>query len=117
MNYPMDNERLYQKGVNLSGGQKAKLSIARALYRNTPIIFFDEITSSLDAESEKIINDLISTYENKTILAISHRVSTISAYDKILVLNEKGQLCESGSFDDLLREGIVFKKIYFDMQA
>lgn len=111
------NEILYQKGVNLSGGQKAKLSIARALYRNTPIIFFDEITSSLDAESEKIINDLISTYENKTILAISHRVSTISAYDKILVLNEKGQLCESGSFDELLREGIVFKKIYFDMQA
>ena len=67
--------------------------------------------------SSDLINDLISTYENKTILAISHRVSTISAYDKILVLNEKGQLCESGSFDELLREGIVFKKIYFDMQA
>lgn len=91
-----------ERGLKLSGGEKQRVSIARVLLKNPPILVFDEATSSLDSKSEKnILTALNSIAENKTTLVIAHRLSTIVDADEILVL-EKGKITEQGSHDQLL---------------
>lgn len=90
-----------EKGVKLSGGEKQRLGIARAIYKKPQVLFMDEATSHLDLESEEKIKDSLHKFFQKvTAVVVAHRLTTIKEMDKILVI-EKGQLVESGSFDEL----------------
>ena len=101
-----------EDGVRLSGGEKQRLSIARAILKETPIILLDEATSSLDAETEnKIQKGLSYLTKNKTTLVIAHRLSTILNSKKIFVI-DNGQVVSEGSHDDLLKNSSVYKNFY-----
>lgn len=90
-----------EKGVKLSGGEKQRLGIARAIFKNPDILFMDEATSHLDLESEEKIRDSLHTFfENVTAIVIAHRLTTIREMDRILVI-EGGELIEEGTFDEL----------------
>ena len=96
--------RVGESGIALSGGQKQRIAIARALYRQPPILILDEATSALDTESEKIIKEnMEQLMRGRTSFVIAHRLSTIRNADAILVL-EKGQLAEHGSHDELMKQ-------------
>jgi ATP-binding cassette, subfamily B, bacterial len=99
-------------GINFSGGQKQRLSIARTLEKDSKIILFDEATSALDNESQeyikKTINDLS---KNRTILIIAHRLSTIMDADEILLVNN-GQIVAKGSHSKLIKENKLYQKLY-----
>jgi ATP-binding cassette subfamily B protein len=91
-------------GSGVSGGEKQRLLIARAVYRNPHYIFFDEATSSLDAKSEKIIHDnLVQFFTGKTVIIIAHRLSTVRNADQIVVL-DNGQVAEIGSHEELTKK-------------
>jgi ATP-binding cassette subfamily B protein len=98
------NSIVSEQGVNFSGGQRQRLAIARALYRNPEILILDEATSSLDPTSEKQVFDTLNWFssQDKTIIIIAHRLSTIKYCDNILVLNS-GKLVENGTHDELLK--------------
>ena len=101
-----------ENGVKLSGGQKQRISIARAILKEAPIILLDEATSSLDAESEEIVqNAILNLTKNKTTLVIAHRMSTIHNADKIFVLNH-GQIVDSGNHDYLIKNCETYKSLY-----
>ena len=101
-----------ENGVRLSGGQKQRLSIARAVLKESPIILLDEATSSLDADSEEIIQKAISNLtKNKTTLVIAHRMSTIHNADKIFVL-KSGKIINSGNHDFLINNCDTYKSLY-----
>ena len=101
-----------ENGVRLSGGQKQRLSIARAILKKSPIILLDEATSSLDAESEDIVQNAIKNLtKNKTTLVIAHRLSTIHNADKIFVI-KKGNLINSGSHSELIENCEYYKSLY-----
>ena len=88
--------------MRLSGGQKQRISIARAVLKEAPIILLDEATSSLDAESEQIVQNAINNLtKNRTTLVIAHRLSTIHNADKIIVM-KNGQTVNSGTHDFLI---------------
>lgn len=96
------NTKIGYAGINLSEGQKQRILIARAVYKNPKYFFFDEATSALDTLNESIImNNLSTFYEGKTVVLIAHRLSTVKNADRILVL-DKGKIIESGSHDELL---------------
>jgi ATP-binding cassette, subfamily B, bacterial MsbA len=101
-----------EDGVRLSGGEKQRLSIARAILKKTPIILLDEATSSLDADTEsKIQKGLNYLTKNKTTLVIAHRLSTILNSEKIFVL-DKGQLVCEGTHEELLKNSSIYKNFY-----
>jgi subfamily B ATP-binding cassette protein MsbA len=106
------NTFIGENGVRLSGGQKQRISIARAILKESPIILLDEATSSLDADSEEIVqNAILNLTKNKTTLVIAHRLSTIHNADKIFVLNH-GSIINSGNHDFLIKNCNVYKSLY-----
>ncbi|MDC0384582.1 ABC transporter ATP-binding protein/permease, partial [bacterium] len=106
------NTIIGEDGVRLSGGEKQRLSIARAILKQTPIILLDEATSSLDAETEnKIQKGLNFLTKNKTTLVIAHRLSTILNSKKIFVIDD-GKVVSEGNHDDLLKSSSVYKNFY-----
>jgi subfamily B ATP-binding cassette protein MsbA len=101
-----------ENGVRLSGGQKQRISIARAILKESPIILLDEATSSLDADSEEIVQNAIANLtKNKTTLVIAHRLSTIHNANKIFVLKE-GKIVNSGKHDFLINNCLEYKSLY-----
>jgi subfamily B ATP-binding cassette protein MsbA len=101
-----------ENGVRLSGGQKQRISIARAILKKSPIILLDEATSSLDAESEQVVQNAIANLtKNKTTLVIAHRLSTIHNADQIFVL-KNGSIIDSGNHDSLMISSGEYKSLY-----
>ena len=101
-----------ENGIKLSGGQKQRLSIARAILKNSSIILLDEATSSLDSESESVIQKAIENLtKNKTTIIIAHRLSTVMNCDKILVF-ENGQIIEEGKHEFLVNNSSTYKNLY-----
>ena len=106
------NTMIGENGVRLSGGQKQRISIARAILKESPIILLDEATSSLDAESEEIVQNAINNLtKNKTTLVIAHRLSTIHNADKIFVL-KNGKIINSGNHSFLINDCDEYKSLY-----
>ena len=101
-----------ENGVRLSGGEKQRLSIARAILKKSPIILLDEATSSLDAETEnKIQNAINFLTKGKTTIVIAHRLSTILNSDKIYVI-DNGKVVGEGKHDELLANSNIYKNFY-----
>lgn len=113
MDFPMTFDTvLGERGVTISGGQKQRTSIARALIKNPPILIFDDSLSAVDTETEeKILNNLKSLTKNTTTILISHRVSTIQSADEILFMHN-GKIIERGKHDELLELNGLYKNLY-----
>lgn len=103
------------RGSKLSGGERQRLTIARAVLKNPPILIFDEATSSLDTESERLVQDAINhVMQNRTSLVIAHRLSTVRHADEIIVL-DKGRIAERGTHEQLLANNGIYRRL-IDMQ-
>ncbi|MFO7914262.1 MAG: ABC transporter transmembrane domain-containing protein [Candidatus Krumholzibacteriales bacterium] len=100
------------RGIQLSGGQRQRLAIARALLKNPQILILDEATSSLDVESEALVQEAIDhLVKGRTALVIAHRLSTVKNADKIVVL-EDGRISQAGNHEDLINEEGTYRKLY-----
>jgi ABC-type multidrug transport system fused ATPase/permease subunit len=106
-----------ERGIKLSGGERQRVAIARAILKNAPILILDEATSSLDSESESLIQDaLAKLMVGKTVMAIAHRLSTVMKMDRIIVI-EDGRVGMTGTHSELLaHEGSLYKKLW-EIQA
>ncbi|OSZ82141.1 antibiotic ABC transporter ATP-binding protein [Chitinophagaceae bacterium IBVUCB1] len=105
------NTSVGDRGTKLSGGERQRVTIARAVLKNPPILILDEATSSLDTESERIVQDAINTLmKNRTCIVIAHRLSTVQHADEIIVL-EKGREAERGTHNELIAKNGLYKKL------
>ncbi|MFO7829803.1 MAG: ATP-binding cassette domain-containing protein, partial [Bacteroidales bacterium] len=105
------NTKIGQNGVGLSQGQKQRILIARAVYKNPEFIFFDEATNALDANNERVImENLDQFFKGKTVVVVAHRLSTVKNADQIVVL-EKGKLVEKGTHKELAKK----KGAYYEL--
>src|SRR5690606_126592 len=103
------------RGSKLSGGERQRMTIARAVVKNPPILILDEATSSLDTESERLVQDAINNMmQNRTSIVIAHRLSTIRHADEIIVL-QKGEIVERGTHVELMNQNGFYRKLV-DMQ-
>jgi subfamily B ATP-binding cassette protein MsbA len=101
-----------EKGGRISGGEKQRIAIARALLKDSPILILDEATSSLDVEAEKLLQDAMSELlYGRTAIIIAHRLSTVINADRIVVLS-RGKILEEGTHETLLRKKGLYKKLY-----
>ncbi|HQF88011.1 MAG TPA: ABC transporter ATP-binding protein [Acidobacteriota bacterium] len=101
-----------ERGARLSGGERQRLAIARALLRDAPLLVLDEATSSLDSESESLVQQaLANLMQNRTTFVIAHRLSTVRNAGRIIVL-DRGRIVETGTHDELLALGAVYKKLH-----
>jgi subfamily B ATP-binding cassette protein MsbA len=112
----MEKENGYQtnigdRGSKLSGGERQRVTIARAVLKNPPILILDEATSSLDTESERLVQDAINNMmQNRTCVVIAHRLSTIRNADEIIVL-QHGSIVERGTHEELVNQNGFYKKL------
>jgi ATP-binding cassette subfamily B protein len=111
------NTYVGERGIKLSGGERQRVAIARAILANAPVLVLDEATSSLDSESEMLIQEALQNLmKQKTTIVIAHRLSTIMRMDRILVL-QNGQLVEEGSHADLISHKTGLYKRLWDLQV
>jgi subfamily B ATP-binding cassette protein MsbA len=115
-NFIMQKENGYEtnigdRGSKLSGGERQRLTIARAVLKNPPVLILDEATSSLDTESERLVQDAINNMmQNRTSIVIAHRLSTIRHANEIIVL-QKGKIVERGTHDSLMRQNGFYRRL------
>jgi len=106
------NTFIGERGMKLSGGEKQRIAIARAMLKNPPILVLDEATSALDSESEKLVQEAIENLmKNRTVVLIAHRLSTVKNADKIVVI-DKGSIAEVGKHQELLDKNGIYAKLY-----
>jgi len=104
------NTVIGEKGASLSGGEKQRISIARAIMKDAPVIILDEATANVDPENEKeLMQAIYALTEEKTILMIAHRLKTIRNADQIFVI-DKGQIVQSGTHDTLMKQDGIYKQ-------
>jgi subfamily B ATP-binding cassette protein MsbA len=101
-----------ERGMKVSGGEKQRIAIARAMLKNPPILILDEATSALDSESEKLVQEAIENLmKNRTVILIAHRLATVKKADKIVVI-DKGNVAEIGTHQELLAQNSIYAKLY-----
>ena len=116
MRMPLGYDTLVgERGVRLSGGERQRIAIARALLKNAPILILDEATSSLDAESESLVQSALrNLMTGRTVFVIAHRLSTIRMASRIVVL-ENGTIADEGAHEELVNRLGTYKRLY-DLQ-
>lgn len=103
--------RIGETGINLSGGEKQRIFIARAVYKQPDFVFFDEATSSLDANTERtILSNLQKFYQGRTVLIIAHRLSTVKQADNIVLMDD-GEIMEQGNYEALLKLNGYYRRL------